>query len=154
MTRAKRMQPVVRAVGHDERERAVSLAQAGRQVHDAERRLADLEAYRGEYASGLGQRIAGGISAAGLRDYQTFLARLAEAIHAQSAIVTDLQRAHGRALETWSRAARRAKSIDHVVERWQAEERSALERREQHETDERAGQQLHRRAHRHDGKPE
>ncbi|GMU68535.1 MAG: hypothetical protein AMXMBFR37_08680 [Steroidobacteraceae bacterium] len=148
MTRVKRMQPVVRAVGHEEDERAAALARADRLVHDAERRLADLEAYRAEYADGLGRRIAGGISATGLRDYQAFLARLGQAIEAQAAIVADTRRTRGRAHEEWRRAAQRAKSVDHVVERWRAEERAALERREQNETDERARQLHHLRSNR------
>lgn len=148
MTRVKRMQPVVRAVSHEEDDRAAALAQADRLVHDAERRLADLEAYRAEYADGLGRRIAGGISATGLRDYQAFLARLGQAIEAQAAIVADTRRTRGRAHEEWRRAAQRAKSVDHVVERWRAEERAALERREQNETDERARQLHHLRSNR------
>ncbi|MBV6416145.1 MAG: hypothetical protein CMLOHMNK_00676 [Steroidobacteraceae bacterium] len=141
MTRVKRMQPVVRAVGHDERERAASLAKCERLVADAERRLADLETYRSEYAGGFGRRIAGGISATGLRDYQTFLARLSQAIEAQAAIVADVRLARDRAQDEWRGAAQRAKSIDHVLERWRAEERASLEQREQRETDERARQQ-------------
>lgn len=140
MKRVKRIQPAVRAAGHDERERAVSLAKCERLVADAERRLADLETYRAEYLRGFGRRVAGGISATGLRDYQIFLARLSQAIEAQASVVADVRHARDRALDDWRAAAQRARSIGHVVGRWQAEERAALERREQSETDELAHQ--------------
>lgn len=138
MTRSKRLRPVVRAVGHDERECAARLAQAERRVLEAERRREELESWQANYADGLSARVAAGISATQLRDYRAFLARLGDALHAQGRVVTQARSEQAAAHEAWRLAAQRAKSIDQVVARWQSEERVVLERREQTETDERA----------------
>jgi len=132
------MQPVVQAVGHDERECAARLAIAERRARDAECRHAELDAYQTDYASGLERRIAAGITASELRDFRAFLARLADALHAQSRLVSQASAECEAAREAWSRAARRAKAIGHVVGRWQLEERREHERREQRDLDERA----------------
>jgi flagellar FliJ protein len=47
-----------------------------------------------------------------------------------------IEREHERT--RWQEAATRAKAVDHVMERWRLEERHALDRREQRESDERA----------------
>lgn len=138
MTRARRMQPVVRMVEHDERECAARLVETERRVLEAGRRRDELEAYQADYASGLGDRIAAGISATDLRDFRAFLARLGEALRAQGRVVAQAGAEHEAAREAWRLAAQRAKAIDHVVARWQAEERTVTERREQIEIDERA----------------
>ncbi len=138
MTRAKRMQPVVRAVGHDERESAARLAIAERHVLDAERRHAELGAYQADYAGGLERRIAQGITANELRDFRTFLARLADAIRAQGRVLSQAKAECEAAREAWRGAARRARAIGHVVDRWQAEARRERDRRAHRETDARA----------------
>jgi flagellar FliJ protein len=142
MTRSRRLQPVVRAVEHDERECATRLAAAERRALDAGKRREELEAYQADYASGLAERVAAGMSATDLRDYRAFLARLGEAVRAQGRLVSQANAEVEKARETWRLAAQRAKSIDHVVVRWKAEERAQTERREQIETDERALQMM------------
>lgn len=138
MTRSKRMEPVQRAVGHAERDCAARLGEADRRLADAQTRLAELEAYHGDYASGLAGKVRLGMSATGLRDYQAFLARLAEAVDAQVRIVAHARAERDGAQSAWSAAAQRTKAIGQVVERWQGEERAASDRHEQKETDERA----------------
>lgn len=138
MTRSKRLQPVVRAVEHDERECATRLAEAERRTLEAGQRRGELEAYQASYANGLAERAAAGISATDLRDYRAFLARLGEALRAQDRVVAQAKREQEAALEAWRLAAQRAESVDKVVGRWQAEERAVTERREQIESDARA----------------
>lgn len=138
MTRSERMQPVQRAVGHEERELAGRLAESDRRLADAEKRLAELESYQAEYARTLGERVSAGISVTGLRDYQAFLARLCEAVRAQARSVAAMRAERDAAQGVWRTAAQRAKAIDQVVERWQAEERVVQDRKEQKDIDERA----------------
>lgn len=140
------MQPVVRAVEHDERECVTRLAEAERRVLEAERRSDELGAYQADYATGLEARISAGMSATDLRDFRAFLARLSEALRAQSRVVAQAKTEHEAARDAWRLAAQRAKAIDHVVERWQAEERAVTERREQNDIDERALQLARARA--------
>lgn len=129
---------MVRAVGHDERECAARLAECGQRVADAEQRLAELGKYQADYASGLNSRIAAGISASEMRDFRAFLARLSEAVRTQQRLLAQTQSEHAAAREVWRIAAQRAKAVDHVVDKWQAQERIDRERREQVATDERA----------------
>lgn len=138
MTRSERMQPVQRAVGHEERELAGRLAETDRRLAEAEKRLAELESYQAEYARTLGERVSAGISVTGLRDYQAFLARLSEAVRAQARAVTSTRAERETAQGIWRTAAQRAKAIGQVVERWQAEERVVEDRKEQKDIDERA----------------
>lgn len=138
MTRARRMGPVIRAVGHEERECATRLAECGQRVADAELRLTELERYQVDYANGLNARIAAGISAADMRDFRAFLARLSEAVRTQQRLLAQVRGEQGVAREAWRAAAQRAKALDHVVGKWQAQERIERERREQGDTDERA----------------
>ncbi len=145
MTRAKRLQPVQQLADETERRLARNVAALERRLSEAEAKLEELTRYRQEYESQLNTRAASGMGATALRDYQAFLARLSEAIRQQGALVQrarverDLERAR------WQEAATRAKAVDHVIERWRSEERHALERRDQRESDERAQRKVQQR---------
>jgi flagellar protein FliJ len=144
VTRAKRMKPVQNLVDENERRLAQSLAASERKVAEAEGKLQELERYRSEYEKQFSQRAGRGIGAVDLRDYQVFLARLSEAIRQQQAIVQRLRAERDAERLRWQEAAKRAKALGHVVEQWQTEERRTIERREQHESDERAQRKVSR----------
>lgn len=144
MTRAKRMKPVQNLVDGNERRLAQSLAAFERKAMEAEGKLQELERYRAEYEKQFSQRAGRGIGAVDLRDYQVFLARLAEAIRQQHAIVQRVRAERDAEHLRWQEAAKRAKALGHVVKQWQTEERRTFERREQHESDERAQRKVNR----------
>src|SRR5262245_44316032 len=138
MTRSQRLNPVHAVVEDAERKIARKFAQAEHRCNEASAKLRELERYHGEYAQGFQQRAQGGMGAIGLRDYQVFLAKLKEAIKQQTAVVQRAEAEREAARQDWFKAMQRTKAIKHVMETWLAEERRALERREQSETDERA----------------
>jgi flagellar FliJ protein len=138
MTRAGRMQPVQRIMDAGERTQAEKLAVSETRVAESERKLKELEQYRADYQRAYTDRVAAGMGSASLRDYQLFLARLAEAVRQQTQAVAMTRADRDRELKRWQDAARRAKAIDHVVENWQAEDRRDADRREQRDSDERA----------------
>lgn len=138
MTRAQRLQPVQRLAEEKERHIAHSLAALERRVAEAEAKLVELTHYKQDYESQFNSRAGFGIGATELRDYQAFLARLGEAIRQQSAIVQRARTDRDLERTRWQDAAKRAKAVDHVIERWRVEERRALDRRDQRESDERA----------------
>lgn len=144
MTRAKRLQPVQHLVDDNERRLAQSVAAFERRVSEAEAKLGELVRYRAEYEKQLSQRAEHGIGVAELRDYQAFLARLAEACKQQQALLQRAQVEREAERERWREAAKRAKALGHVVEQWQAEDRRTLERREQRDSDERAQRKVNR----------
>jgi flagellar FliJ protein len=138
MTRAKRLEPVQHIVDEAQKRLATSVAAYEKRVVDGETKLGELERYKAEYEQAFQQRAGRGIGATDLRDYQAFLARLAEAIKQQQALVTRARAEHEAERLKWQDALKRSKALGHVVERWHAEERHVTERREQRESDERA----------------
>ena len=138
MKRAKRLEPVQHIVDEAQKRLAMSVAAFEKRLLEGEKKLEELVRYKAEYEQGFQQRAAGGIGVMEMRDYQAFLARLAEAIKQQQALVNRARAEHEAERVKWQEALKRSKALGHVVERWQAEERHVTERREQRESDERA----------------
>ncbi len=132
------MKTVQRAVEDDERRRAEKLAVSERRVIECEAKLAELEGYRLSYGQQFSVRAGAGIGGAGLRDFQTFLARLEEAVRQQIQIVQRARVERDSERNRWQGAASRAKAVGGVVKRWQNEDLREMERREQNESDERS----------------
>jgi flagellar FliJ protein len=144
MKRAKRLEPVQQIVDDAQRRLALSVAAFEKRVLEGEAKLQELQRYKGEYEQQFSQRAGRGIGATDLRDYQAFLARLAEAIRQQQALVTRARAEHQAERVKWQEALKRSKALGHVVERWQAEERHMNDRRDQRESDERAQRKFDR----------
>ena len=144
MKRAKRLEPVQHIVDEAQKRLAMSVAAYEKRVLDGEAKLGELERYKGEYEQSFAQRAGRGIGVMDLRVYQAFLARLAEAIKQQQALVNRARAEHQAERIKWQEALKRSKALGHVVERWQAEERHVVERRDQRESDERAQRTIRR----------
>jgi len=137
MKRSERMRPVQRAVEDVERQRAVRLAAAERTLAEAQAKLDELTRYHDDYVRRFASLAATGMAGMGLRDYQTFLARLGAAIRAQAEVVHSARAQRDSEQSVWQRAATRAKSVEKVVDHWREDERHSADRREQKESDER-----------------
>ena len=144
MKRAKRLEIVRQSVHELERRRAQTLAASERRVAESNSRLAELESYQQTYAIQFTARAGQGIGAAGLRDFQTFLARLAEAVKQQGQLVTRAKVERDAHLKSWQTAAQRAEAVGRIVKRWQAEAQRQIDRREQSDSDERSQQSISR----------
>lgn len=138
MKRAQRLKMVQNVVEDQERRRAEQLARTEQRVNECETRLTELESYQANYAREFAARASHGIGAAGLRDYQTFLARLSEAVRQQSQTVFRARAERDAELRIWQSAAQRAEALGRIVKRWQDEEQRTYDRHEQRESDERA----------------
>jgi flagellar FliJ protein len=136
--RSERLAMVKKVVDDFERRKAEVLAAAERRVSDNEKKLADLEAYRDGYVRDFTVRARAGIGGAAARDYQVFLTRLDDALKQQAQAVTTTRAQRDSERQNWQDAAQRAEAVGQTVERWRGEERYALDRREQHESDERS----------------
>lgn len=143
MSRAKRIEPVQELVEDAERRLATSVVAFEKRVKEAETKLQELTGYRLEYQQQFSQRAGRGMGATDLRDYQAFLARLDEAIRQQQVMVQRVQADRDAERQNWQKAAIKAKALDHVVDKWRAEERRVQDRREQRDSDER-GQRVKR----------
>src|SRR5262245_28166692 len=138
MKRSERMHTVERVVSDVEKKRAESLAHSERRLSECESKLTELQNYQKTYAEQFNARAGAGIGAAGLRDYQTFMTRLAEAVKQQTQVVTQARADRDAELKTWQSAAQRSEVVGGLVKRWQGEERREEDRQEQRESDERA----------------
>jgi flagellar FliJ protein len=138
MKRFERLRMVERAIDDIERRRAESLAASERHLNACTAKLAELEAYHGAYTRQFNERAEAGMGGAGLRDYQAFLARLAEAIRQQNTIVMRARSERDAERMSWQNAAQRAEAVGRLVSRWKNEEQRLGNLSEQRESDERA----------------
>ena len=138
MKRSERLEMVKKVVDDSERRKAEALAVAERRVTESEKKLSDLETYRDGYVRDFALRAKAGMAGAAARDYQVFLGRLDDALKQQAQAVTTTRAQRDAERQNWQDAAQRAEAIGQTVKRWQGEERYVLERREQHESDERS----------------
>ena len=136
MKRSARLDIVQQAASRTERERAERVAEAERYHVEMQQKLAALEKYRSEYEAGFSQRAGSGLDVVGMRDYQTFLARLGEALSQQRESVAQAREALDAERAHWREAAQRAHVVETLAERWQGEEMRAADRRDQIESDE------------------
>lgn len=136
MRQSKQLETVQRIAGGEERRRAERLAAAEKRVQDCEAKLGELSAYQADYARDFARRAGSGLDGARVRHFQTFLARLGEAVRQQSEIVDRARAERDAELDSWRQAARRAEMVGRVVENRQAEARRESDRREQRESDE------------------
>lgn len=138
MKRSQRMQTVERVVSDVEKKKAEALAARERHLAECENKLTELESYQKNYATQFQTRAGAGIGAAGLRDFQAFMARLGEAVKQQTQIVAKARADRDAERKVWQHAAQRAEAVGGLVERWQKEEQRMDDKREQRESDERA----------------
>jgi flagellar protein FliJ len=138
MKRSERMQTVERVVSDVEKKKAEALAMRERHVTECEHKLQELESYQKSYAEQFQARAGAGIGAAGLRDFQTFMLRLGEAVKQQTQLVEKAKADRDAERRVWQHAAQRAEAVGGLVERWQKEEQHQQDRQDQRDSDERA----------------
>ena len=145
MKRSERLDVVQQVASRNERERAERVGAAERHLIEMQQKLTALEKYRTEYEAGFKARAGSGVDVVGMRDFQTFLAKLGEALIQQRELVTLAQRALETERTNWREAAQRAHVVETLAERWQSEELRAATRRDQNESDELSQQRLNKR---------
>ncbi len=141
----KQLRTVQKVTDNEERRQAERLATRERRLAECEAKLAELASYQSNYAREFAERAGRGMDGARLRAFQTFLARLGEAVQQQAEIVDRARAERDADRDHWRRAAQRAEMVDHVVKRRASEERRALDRQEQRDADERSLRKFHRR---------
>ena len=132
------MQTVERVVSDVEKKKAEALAARERHVTESEHKLQELESYQKSYAEQFQTRMGAGIGAAGLRDFQTFMLRLGEAVKQQTQVVAKAKEDRDAERKVWQHAAQRAEAVGGLVERWQKEEQHQQDKQDQRDSDERA----------------
>ncbi len=138
MKRAKRLEPVGVLAEDAERKCAVQLAGAQARLAEAQQRCVELQRYLSEYRDMFQRRAAAGIGVSGMRDYQTFIARLSEAVRQQEGVQAQLQSECERVRARWLEAAARNSAVRKVIANVRFEDQKQEDRRMQKESDERA----------------
>jgi flagellar FliJ protein len=137
MSPSKRLQVVQRVTDEKQRQHARRLAQSRVRVAQCETKLKELQGYHASYVRDFDQRAAAGIVGAGIREFQAFLAKLAEAIQQQQDLLRKAQTESESERTHWQGAAQRSQIIDKVVERYAASETKVRDQRDQRESDDR-----------------
>jgi flagellar FliJ protein len=134
--REQRLRPLHDLAGQNERNCALRVADCERRVAAGEQRYQELVRYRLEYEQLFHARASGGAPMRGLREQQVFIARLAEAVRAQRALLDQLRAESVQLQEEWRNAATRKQAVGKVIEHARSEEFMNQERRQQRELDE------------------
>jgi len=145
MKRSERLDVVQQVAARTERERAERVGAAERHLVEMQQKLAALEKYRSEYENGFATSAGAGADVIRMRDFQTFLAKLGEALAQQRELVSLAQQALEAERSNWREAAQRAHVVETLAERWQTEENRAESRRDQLESDELSNQRARNR---------
>lgn len=136
MTKSRRMQPVQHVAKGREQDAMVKLGQSQQFLDVQKTKLEELRSYRDQYARDFAASGESGVNAIRLQDYRIFLNRLGEAVRQQEALITQCENQHKQTRQQWVESRTHSQAIGKVVERYQAEEHVAQERREQKEQDE------------------
>jgi flagellar FliJ protein len=137
MSAKQRLQLVQRVTDEKERQHAKRLAQSCTRVEQCEAKLKELQGYHAGYQRDFAVRAASGIGGAGIREFQAFLAKIAEAVRQQEELLRKARSENDSERTTWQGAAQRSQIMDKVVERHSASESKARDQRDQRESDER-----------------
>ncbi len=87
MLRSRRLEPVREVASHAEEQAAQALGAGETRLTQARARLGELQRYEREYRVALQERTAAGIGIGELRAFQTFIAKLGEAVAQQALLV-------------------------------------------------------------------
>lgn len=139
MTRADRLDTILRLAEDRERDAAAALARRRGQAAAEEQRLEMLIGYRTEYQQRFEVSGAGGMDIRRWQEYRAFLDRIDGAIDHQRQTLANAQQHMDLERRHWLDETRRAQSLGRVQERLRETERRSADAREQRETDERAG---------------
>ncbi|MBT8085369.1 MAG: flagellar export protein FliJ [Woeseia sp.] len=132
--RLKRVQSIAES---EEQTYCRAMGEAQRALNEHQRQLEELKSYRKDYALKRNPGKAGTtISSAQYSDYQSFLQRLDDAVHAQSETVRTTAENRDAHRARWMVKRQKMESLKRVVDRYQLDETQELERLEQKLQDE------------------
>ncbi|HEV2702477.1 MAG TPA: flagellar export protein FliJ [Steroidobacteraceae bacterium] len=137
MSPKQRLQMVQRVTDEKERQHARRLAQSRTRVAQCEAKLKELQGYKAGYVRDFDARAAAGMRGANIREFQAFLAKLAEAIRQQEELLEKARCDSETERNHWQGAAQRSQIMDKVVESHATKETKARDRRDQRESDDR-----------------
>lgn len=136
MKKSDRMQPVAQVTEQRKEKAAKALGESNRAVTEQEKRLADLLAYRTEYAEYSRQKGSEGISSSRFQELQRFLANIDKAIKQQQQAVEMSHQHRLQKQQGWQQAHNKNRAMGTVIDRYREQERQQESKREQKQLDE------------------
>lgn len=131
--RTERMNKVFLLAETDAKQQCRAMGQSQRSLDDEIKRLEELKAYRLSYGM---QCREGRFNSSQLKDYQSFLRRLDQAVSIQTRVVMEGRQKRDAHRSRWMTRQRKAESLERAVDRLQRRDTDVDERREQKEADE------------------
>lgn len=138
MTASARLKPVHGFAERKEQDAARAFGESQQKLQGEMDKLEQLRQYRREYMERFHSAARQGIQARRMLDYQTFIAKLDEAIGEQERVLGYAREISAKAKNQWLEKQSRSKALGKVVEHHQVRERQAMDKREQREQDERS----------------
>ncbi|MEZ5529442.1 MAG: flagellar export protein FliJ [Porticoccaceae bacterium] len=133
-----KLDKVALVAGFKEQQSAGNLKARRQALENEQARLMQLEQFKQEYESRLDCYADKSIPARQLQDYRLFLTKLNQAIEQQHQLVTEAGQAADRAREQWVDQSVHKSAVDQLVDHRRQQERTALGKKEQRDSDERA----------------
>ncbi|MBK9131092.1 MAG: flagellar export protein FliJ [Gammaproteobacteria bacterium] len=137
MTRSERLEPIAGLQRDKEIQATRVLGESRNRYLSQERRLADLEKFLREYQQRF-QTEGGGATIERFKEYRRFTERLDAAIQQQKKLLEECRRELDQHNRYWNEVSSKRRALDKVIDRFQREEVSRVQRREQRESDDRA----------------
>lgn len=127
--RSQKLSKIVSLATSEERRCGAETGRSRRNLEEQMAKLGELNAYRQNYAELTRSRK--GSDAAHWKDYQSFMARLDEAVKAQQQIVRDSEQNLDRHRRRWLVKRQRLESLQRVIDSYRSEEAVQAERHAQ-----------------------
>jgi flagellar FliJ protein len=131
--RTERMHKVFLLAETDAKQHCRAMGQSQRSLDDEIRRLEELKAYRLSYGLQCRQ---GQFNSSQLKDFQSFLKRLDQAVSIQARVVMEGRQKRDAHRSRWMTKQRKVESLERAVDRLQRQDTDVDERRQQKEADE------------------
>ena len=146
MNASDRFKPVLRVAENREASAARRFGQSKKQCREEEDKLQNLRQYHAEYMARFQQTASTGMNASQLREYQSFLNKLEQAILEQEEIVRQSKLNCSEKKQQWTKKHIRTQTMDKAMDRMVKNEQKQKDALEQKASDELA-QRLSRSTH-------
>jgi len=138
MSRSERLEPIADLQRGKETQATRMLGESQRRYLAQERRLADLEQFQREYQQRFHALGNAGAAIERFREHHRFSEKLNGAIEQQRKLLEECRRELEHHNRCWSEISSRRRALDKAIDRFRLEEVTRAQRREQHESDDRA----------------
>lgn len=135
--RSNKISKIVSLAASEERRHGAATGVSSRHLQEQMSRLGELNAYRHNYAERA--RSGNKVSAAHMKDYQTFMQRLDQAVKSQQQIVRDSEQNLEIHRRRWLVKRQRLESLQRILDSYRDEEQLHAERIEQRTMDDLPG---------------